>query len=479
MSNMRLSLYGAAMLAVLAAACADENLTQPLPNDTPRFSQVANEGRYIVELNGKAGDLEAAVSALGGVVEFAHEEAGLATVSGLTPEAATKLSKAKGVGAVHEDIVFQLSPQSDMLEAFVDAAEITSPANPTTAVRYSFQWNMRRVKADVAWAAGLLGSPDVTVAILDSGIDSENLDMVGVVDPARSISFVPSDDAFMDQWLPTYPKWEDLNGHGTNVATQVSSNSIYLAGINTQVRLMAVKVLGRSGSGSLAGILNGLIYAADNGADVANMSLGIRFGVDKRGNGQFMGATNRVFNYAHRKGMLIVVSAGNDAANMDNEGLIFRAYCEAPHVICVSALGPTASANAFSGPWENEDALADYSNFGKQIAVSAPGGTIFGWVPSVCARHRVTGIDAVTGAPVFGCLTPAPTSAAIVGYAGTSQAAPHVAGLAAKLIDKVGKNNPAQLKHALLKNSVDDLGAPGDDPVYGAGRINVQKAMGL
>jgi subtilisin family serine protease len=208
-------------------------------------------------------------------------------------------------------------------------------------------------------------------------------------------------------------------------------------------------------------------------------------GVDKRGNGNFVGVTNQVFNYAHRNGMVIVVSAGNDTINMTGAGRIFTAYCEAPHVICVGATGPTASTNAFSGPWVSEDALAPYSNFGDKLTVTAPGGTNRGWVSSVCARRRVTGFLPAPAPgqpqqPVFGCLTPTPNSAAIVGYAGTSQASPHVAGLAAKLVEKLGKNNPAAIKEALINgSSVDDLGAVGFDGIYGYGRINVAKALGL
>jgi subtilisin family serine protease len=180
----------------------------------------------------------------------------------------------------------------------------------------------------------------------------------------------------------------------------------------------------------------------------------------------------------------VVVSAGNDTINMTDAGRIYTAYCEAPHVICVSATGPSASANAFSGPWTNEDALAPYSNFGDKITVAAPGGTNRGWVASVCARRRVTTFVAATDSTpaviAFGCLTPTPNSAAIVGYAGTSQASPHVAGLAAKLVEKYGKNNPSVIKDALINgSSVDDLGILGKDNSYGYGRINVAKALGL
>ena len=74
---------------------------------------------------------------------------------------------------------------------------------------------------------------------------------------------------------------------------------------------------------------------------------------------------------------------GNDAVNTDGDGRILSVFCEAPHVICVSATGPT-SGTPFAGPWGNVDAPAPYSNIGKQdITVAAPGGTDFGFVSAL------------------------------------------------------------------------------------------------
>jgi subtilisin family serine protease len=289
------------------------------------------------------------------------------------------------------------------------------------------------------------------------------------------------EDAFMDRWLPTYPKVEDLFLHGTVVAQQVVSNAIFLAGVTARVTLIGVKVLDRNNFGFFSGILVGVLYAADQGADVANMSLRIRNGLDKRNPFALFAITNRVFNYAHRKGMVMVVIPGNESQDMDHDSPIFRPYCDAPHVICVSATGPTASADPFTGPWQNEDALAPYSNFGKAITVSAPGGTRQGWITSECARHAVFGYVPNTDPPepIFPCLTPTPNSVLIIGVDGTSLAAPHVSALAALLVEDLGKHNPAAVKAALVHYGVDDLGPKGDDPQFGAGRINVAKALRL
>jgi subtilisin family serine protease len=179
-----------------------------------------------------------------------------------------------------------------------------------------------------------------------------------------------------------------------------------------------------------------------------------------------------VFNYANRAGMVMVVAAGNDARDLDGDGRVYSAFCEASHVICVSATGPT-SGSPFAGPWGNVDAPADYSDIGKnEITVAAPGGSANGFVSALCARHLAVRVGQSFAFP---CNVQLP-SIMILGGAGTSAAAPHVTGVVAQLIAKYGKGKPSQIKQLLL-NGVDDLGAPGNDPIYGWGRVNLAKAM--
>jgi subtilisin family serine protease len=342
---------------------------------------------------------------------------------------------------------------------------------------------MRLIGANTAWAAGHLGSSGVTVAILDTGIDYDAPDLNGLVDFSRSTSFVPSDDAITTTYFPTRNKISDYNGHGTNVATQVSSKAVALAGVTSKTTLIGVKVLGRTGSGSSSGVLNGVLWAADHGADVANMSLGGGFA--KAGNGRFLAMINRTFNYAKQKGMLIVVAAGNDGADLDHNGNFHSTYCDEVHVVCVSAVGPRL---ANSDP--NEPTY--YTNFGRSaISVAGPGGNadaangftasawpwgldIASWVWSYCSKTRIASLTA-TGVPV---LTACVAGNRLTGYIGTSQATPHVAGLAALLVAEQGKGQPQQIKQAIEK-SADQLGRSGNDPFYGRGRINVAKAVGL
>jgi subtilisin family serine protease len=461
-------------LATVAAACSGDPV-QPTEGRVPAVQaavQAAAASRSIVDFNGPVRkDFRQTVAALGGTVDYVAEGAGFAGVSGLSPGAIATLRRSSGVAAIYDDMLVQLGSPVQLGEAISSDFTAASPTNPAAALAFNaLQWNMRAISAPAAWAAGNLGSPNVTAAILDSGIDYDNFDMNGVVDLTRSVSFVPSDDAILTALFPTRNKIDDLGGHGTIVASQVSSNALVFAGVSSRTRLMGIKVLGFSGTGSFGAILAGLVWAADHGADVANMSLDVPGGVDKAGNGQFVAFVNRLLNYTNRAGMVVVVAAGNDAVNTDGDGRILSVFCEAPHVICVSATGPT-SGTPFAGPWSNVDAPAPYSNIGKQdITVAAPGGTDFGFVSALCPRHWLV---LAGNTPTFPCNV---GGLFILGGEGTSFSAPHVTGVVAQLIAKYGKGKPSQIKQLLL-NGVDDLGAPGNDLFYGAGRVNLAKAM--
>jgi subtilisin family serine protease len=299
------------------------------------------------------------------------------------------------------------------------------------------------------------------VFILDTGIDYTYPDLVGRVDLSLSKSFIASDDAYIAANLPagTHPIM-DLHYHGTHVASTVSSNSNTVAGVTSRVTLVGVKVLARGGSSVGSSVAQGIAYAADNGADVINMSLG--GGFLKSGNGAFVAAVHRVTNYAYEKGALVVVSAGNESIDLDHDGNLFKTYCSSSNVVCVSATGPTASPTV-NGPFTNVDAFAGYSNFGRSaIDVAAPGGNQRP-VWQACSRRSLI-------VPVCG------TGTFTLGLSGTSMASPHVSGLAALLVEDLGHDNPAQVR-AAIRQSADDLGAGGTDPFYGKGRINVAKAI--
>jgi subtilisin family serine protease len=487
MHRSRLVLSCAAALAL--AACSSDRPEVVAPASLARAASGIGEssnGKYMLLAGnaGFSGDLAASVAALGGTVDAVHVGSGIAVVSGLTSDAAAQLAGVNGVNEVQPDVEISLSQPAAAIEADVEAIDpsVSSVANPATAVRYSWQWNMRDIHADAAWAAGKLGDAGVTVAILDTGIDYNNPDLNGLVDLSRSASFIPSDNAITATYFPTRNVITDYHGHGTNVAAQVSSKAAVHAGVTSKTTLIGVKVLAASGSGPLSAILNGVLWAADHGADVANMSLG--GGFSKAGNGRYVSLINRTFNYANQKGMLVVVAAGNETEDLDHNGNELKTYCSLPHVVCVSAVGPKTATG-------NVDTPAFYTNFGRSsISVAGPGGNaddpaytvstwiwgndIASWVWSYCSKTRLAGFT-TAGVPI---LTACAAGNRVTGYIGTSQATPHVAGLAALLIAEKGKGQPQTIKQ-IIEKSADDLGQPGTDPYYGRGRINVAKALGL
>jgi hypothetical protein len=480
----RLGIVCTAAACLALAACATDTTGPAAAPRAPAKDAAAATATYMVGFhgNGIPASFAAQVQALGGTVTYQHAGVGLAVVSGLTSDGAAQLAAMNSVDEVQPDAEFTLDEPQAAAEA--DAGDaVNSQANPATALRFSWQWNMRLIHAPTAWAAGKLGSPNVTVAIIDTGLDYNAPDLNGLVDLSRSVSFVASDNALRATYFPSRNPVTDFNGHGTNVATQVSSKAFALAGVTSRTTLIGVKVLSRTGSGSTSNVLAGILWAADHGANVANMSLGGEF--TKAGEGRFISLLNRVSNYANRKGMLIVVAAGNSASDLDHDGNNFVTYCNSVHVVCVSSVGPP-TVNA------DPNTPSYFTNFGRSaITVAGPGGNadaahgftvsawpwandIASWVWSYCAKDRIAGLTG-TGAPI---LTVCAAGNRLSGYIGTSQATPHVAGLAALLMAEYGTNNLGSIKQRLAGSAI-DLGEPGTDPFYGRGRIDVASALGL
>jgi subtilisin family serine protease len=343
-------------------------------------SVMASSGSQMVLLKGSVKQdstlFSSQVEALGGTVTYFHRKAGIALVSGLDDAGVAALAGSSVVQEIAPEFSIELDPGIQNAGSELVEQEIASPADPTTATRYSRQWNMRAIDADLAWAAGRLGSSAVTVAIIDTGIDYNYVDLQGRVDLSRSASFLPDDDVLVDIYFPGAHHVADLHYHGTHVASTVVSNSTVVAGVTTQTTLIGVKVCSvLAGVGCPSGaVLGGLLHAADNGADVANMSLG--GGFLKAGAQGYGGFLNRVFNYVHSVGMTVVVSAGNEGLDLDHYPNLYKTYCTTPSTICVSATGPTAQVSV-DGPWTDVDALASYSNYGRSaVNVAAPGGNV-------------------------------------------------------------------------------------------------------
>lgn len=419
--------------------------------------------RYIVAFNGRSPrNLESTVEAVGGTVDAVYEKYGFAIVSGIDAAGASSIAALRDVSAAEAEPMLKLPEPRTQQPRVADVP--ASPAAPSTAAFFALQWHFGPINVVPAWLEGRTGSADVTLAILDTGIDEQHVDMLGHLDLSRSAVFDHTDDPFIAAFLPGRPLTTDIHFHGTHVGSVASSNAFAAAGVTSATTLIAVKVCNVFGSCPGAAVFEGIVHAMENGADVINMSLGGSF--DKSENPGFVSVINRLFNAAKQAGVTVVVSAGNDSADLDHNRDTFSTYCDATHVICVSATGPSTSGDLFVGPWFGIDDPAFFTNFGRSaISVAAPGGNDGGFVLGACSSASLV-IPDCQAANSF-----------VVWVAGTSQAAPQVTGLAGLLVEDFGRN-PGRIKTA-IQNGADDLGDPGTDAFYGKGRINVAKTLGI
>src|SRR6266850_4142900 len=190
---------------VAAAACSYDARVSSEPSvaRAPAFAvQAANRGglgengRHIVTFRGQIPtDFAAQIGHLGGQVLWTSPGAGLAVVRGLSSTSAASLASNQSVAEVDEDDLLRLDkPTLGAVDAG-GATGLQSADNPAGAVRFARQWNMRAVQADAAWAGGFLGSPSVSIFMLDSGIDYLHSDLVGRIDLDRSVDLLGTFDA--------------------------------------------------------------------------------------------------------------------------------------------------------------------------------------------------------------------------------------------------------------------------------------------
>jgi len=275
----------------------------------------------------------------------------------------------------------------------------------------SLEWGVDRVDAEVAHANGDTGA-GADVAILDTGIDSDHPDLQANLGKGKAYAKCKGGDCNKN--------WDDDNDHGTHCAgiAGADDNTEGVVGVSTEATLHAVKVLDSQGSGSFSDIAAGVEWVADQGYDVASMSLGGSSGSS---------ALKDAVQYAQEKGVLLVAAAGNSGPCSDCFGYP-AAYSE------VVAVSSTAS----------DDSLSSFSSTGSEVEIAAPGSDIRSTIPG--------GYDT---------------------FSGTSMACPHVSGAAGQLMANGASNANAR---DTLASSAEDIGLASNES--GAGLLDVATALG-
>ena len=280
---------------------------------------------------------------------------------------------------------------------------------PNDILFRKYQWNLPAIETLEGWNI-TRGDENIIVAVVDTGVDLDHPDLVqNLVEGYNVVQ-------------PGSPPADDV-GHGTHVAGVIAAsvdNVEGIAGISWHNRVMPVKVLDETGVGSTYNVAQGIIWAADNGAKVINLSLGNY--VDA----QFL---HDAIRYAYERDVVLIAATGND--NTEEPGYP-AAY---PEVFAVSS----------TNHWNEK---SPFSNFGDYVDVVAPGENI----ASTYSGNQYAALS------------------------GTSMASPHVAALAA-MIRSV---NPALTNGEvmqLMRDSAIDLGAEGKDKYYGYGLIDVKRAL--
>lgn len=275
---------------------------------------------------------------------------------------------------------------------------------PNDTYYSGYQYGPQLTSTNLAWdlTKGLSGQE---IAIVDTGVNYNHEDL--------SNKTILGYDFVQNDWYPM-----DQNDHGTHVAATAAAstnNGKGIAGMAPNTSILAVRVLDARGNGSLTDVADGIVYSADYGAEVINLSLGCDCDTQTLKN---------AVDYAWNSGSVIVAAAGNDGVSTTFEPASYS------NVIAVGAV-------------DANDNVASFSNYGTWVDVTAPGVDI--------------------------------ASAVRNGYAymsGTSMASPHVAGLAALLAGQ-GKNN-SQIRQA-IENTADQISGTGTYFKYG--RINSYQAV--
>jgi serine protease len=356
---------------------------------------------------------------------------------------------------------------------------------------YQNQWNFPAIDMERAWDIQPGASADIIVAVLDTGMAFRSITVqyrstrpiefangrrypaLGPVvvpfaaapelGPSGSPRFVAPRDFIWDDDLPV-----DLDGHGTHVAGtigQLTNNNSGTAGMAYNVRLMPVKVIqgvwdeifASTNEGTDDVVARGIRYAADNGADVINLSIG-------REEGGPATAVTEAIRYAVSRGCFVVAATGNTRHEGNPANRLAIPAPDIDGFVAVGGVGRTLD-------------VAFYSTTGPFVELSAPGGDQRQGGISAGILQQTLDLDLVETylGPVSQFRAPRGDAFAYEYFQGTSMATPHVSGFAALLMQQ-GLTNPAVIE-AAMKQFANDRGTTGRDDFYGFGLINPRATL--
>jgi serine protease len=328
------------------------------------------------------------------------------------------------------------------LESDEDDLDVAKPKRPRFTPndpKYPLQWHFEAINVPEAWMH--TRGAGAVIAVIDTGVAYKdmrwrNINAKAVPDLA-GIEFVHG-KTFVANALPD---GLDDHAHGTHVAgtiAQATDNGVGVAGIAHGAKIMPLKVLGGTGSGSVADISNAIRYAADNGAHVINMSLG----------GPLPSRVMaKAVEYAHGKGVTVVCAAGNSAQSKIGYPAAYDGSV-------------AVAATDFEGK------RSFYSNWGKQLDVSAPGGD---------TRSDKNGDGQPDGVLQNTIGIQNPSINDYMWFQGTSMASPHAAGVAGLIVSQ-GVTNPKEVERIMKETAVHPNNKTWDEQ-YGAGIIDAEAAV--
>jgi subtilisin family serine protease len=350
------------------------------------------------------------------------------------------------------------------------AVEEADGESATDEPRYRLEWDKQA--QNIPEAHEISRGEGTRVAVIDDGVLGSHPDLEHAYDAELSRNFTGDGNGIG-------PLADD---HGTHVAGTIATNDQNEAGVvGTAPATEIVDCRVFSGaSASFATILAAIYYSVQVDCDVANLSLGA-YPVPRQAQGSFYGGQlNKLMTYANSNGTLLVIAAGNDSANLQNDGGVISLPNEGAQALSVAATGPIGFQWGDDRLEEPPESPAFYTNYGTNaITVAAPGGdadtsaigtgvswfndlvlsTTFATVPEDAEEGTVP--DEQIG--TYGC------------KAGTSMAAPQVAGAAA-LVKSVNPDaSPNQIESILKRTASVPDGY--DKAYYGAGFIDPVAAL--